>query len=141
MDQSTKQRNYFYSIKKCGDLNCNTCLPLHLSLKAFQKLHHLPNPIPGECNECQYKSFSDVFGKMTTKEHHLSITFAKKKLHRIPFNPLKQIAMNANLIIECTECNKLCIVYTQKKISTGHVPAFKRVTHDLLFVCGSSIEK
>ena len=42
--------------------------------------------------------------------------------------------MNTNLIIECTKCNKPHIVYAQKKISTGCVQAFKRVTHDLLFV-------
>ena len=32
---STKQRHYFYSIKKCGDLNCKTCLLLRLPLQTF----------------------------------------------------------------------------------------------------------
>ena len=65
----------------------------------------------------------------------------KKKSHRIPFNPSKQHAINTNLIIECTECNKPRTVCAQKTISAGRVRTFKRVTHDLLFVYGSSVEK
>ena len=40
-----------------------------------------------------------------------------------------------NLIVECTECNKSRIVSAQKKVSTGSVRAFKRVTDDLSCVC------
>ena len=69
LDHSTKQRHYFYSIKKCGDSNCKTCLPPRLPLQTFQKLHHLPDPMPDERNEGHYKTFSDVFGKVTTEEH------------------------------------------------------------------------
>ena len=141
LDHSTKQRHYFYSVKKCGDLNCKTCLLPCLPLQTFQKLHHLPDPMPDERNESNYKSFSDVFGNVTTEEHRHSKKLAKKIPLGIPFNPSKRHAMNANLNIECTKCNKPRIVYAQKKISAGRVRAFKRVTHDLLFVCGYSVEK
>ena len=70
--------------------------------------------MPDEGNEGHYKGFPDVFGKVTT-EHRLSKKLAKKNSHRIAFNPSKQQAMNTNLIIECTECNKPRIVYAQKK--------------------------
>ena len=49
--------------------------------------------------------------------------------------------MNANLIIECTECNTLRIVFVQKKISTGRVRVFKRVTYELLLACRSRVEE
>ena len=32
LNHSTKQRHYFYSVKKCCDLNCKTCLLPCLSL-------------------------------------------------------------------------------------------------------------
>ena len=32
LDHSTKQRHYFYSVKKCCDLNCKTCLLPYLTL-------------------------------------------------------------------------------------------------------------
>ena len=136
LDHSTKQCHYFYLVKKCGHLNCKTCLLPCLPWQTFQKLHDLLDPISDYHNEDHYKSFSYVFGKVTTEEHHPSgkLTKKKKKLDRIPFNPLKQHSMNTNLIIECTKCNKPHIVYAQKKISARCVQAFKRVTHDLLFV-------
>ena len=87
------------------------------------------------------KDFQICFGKVTTEEHHLSKKLANKNSHGVPFDPSKQHAMNTNLIIECTECNKPRIVYAQKKISTGRVRVFKRVTYDLLLVCRSSVEE
>ena len=73
--------------------------------------------------------------------HRPSKKLAKKNLHGISFNPSKQHAMNTNLIIKCTECNKLRIVYAQKKMSARQVQAFKWVAHYLLFICGSSIKE
>ena len=52
-----------------------------------------------EFNKGDYKSFSDVFGKVTAEEHRPSKMLPKKYSHGIPFNPLKQYAMNTNLII------------------------------------------
>ena len=91
-----------------------------------------------ERNEGHCKSFSDFLGKVTTEEHRPSKKLANKNSHGVPFNPSKQHAMNTNLIIEC---NKPRIVYAQKKISTGRVRVFKRVTYDLLLVCRSSVEE
>ena len=78
---------------------------------------------------------------MTTEEHSPSKKLANKNSDGVPFNLSKQYAMNTNLTIEYTECNKPRIVYAQKKISTGRVRVFKRVTYDLLLVCRSSVEE
>ena len=59
-------------------MNCKTCLTPRLPLQAFQKLHHLPYQMPDERNEDHYKTCSDVFGKVTTEEHHRSKKLAKK---------------------------------------------------------------
>ena len=97
--------------------------------------------MPDERNEGHYKSFSDVFGEVTTEEHRPSRKLAKKTSHGIPFNPSKQHTINTNLITECTECKKFVLSMRRKKISAGNVRASKRVIYDLLYVCGSSVEE
>ena len=87
------------------------------------------------------KNFQVFFGKVTTEEHCPSKKLGNKNSHGVPFNPSKQHALNTNLIIECTKCNKPRIVYAKKKISTGRVRVFKRVTYDLLLVYRSSVEE
>ena len=62
LDHSSKQRRYFYSVN---------CLPLHQPLQTLQKLYHLPDTMPDECNKGHYKHFSNFFGKVTTEEHRL----------------------------------------------------------------------
>ena len=89
-----------------------------------------------ECNEGHYKFFKYFWESDHRRTSHFK-KVSQKNSHRIPFNPSKQHAMNTNLIIECTECNKACVVYAQ----SGRVRAFKRVTHDLSFVCGSSVKE
>ena len=49
--------------------------------------------------------------------------------------------MNTNLTTECTKCNKPCLVFAKKKISARRLETFKRVNHDFLFLCGSSVEE
>ena len=67
--------------------------------------------MPDGRNEGHYKSFSDVFRKVTTGEHHPSKKLAKKNSHGIPFNPSKQHAMNTN------ESNKSRQTTSNKSIS------------------------
>ena len=74
LDHSTKQHHYFYSIKKCGNLKYKTCLPPHLPLQTFQKLHHLPDPMLISA----MKAITKVFGKVTTVEHRPSKKVSQK---------------------------------------------------------------
>ena len=45
------QRNYFFSIKKCGESDRAMCSPQILLPSMFEKLYHLPDPMPDEPNE------------------------------------------------------------------------------------------
>ena len=47
-------RNYFVSIKKCGEATCTICLPQRLPNEVFQSVNHLPDPTPDEANEGHY---------------------------------------------------------------------------------------
>lgn len=53
------ERHYFFDIKKCGDEDCDICLPPRLPRDRFSLIDHLPDPMPG--NDGHYKSFSEVF--------------------------------------------------------------------------------
>ena len=49
-----RERHYFFDIKKCGDSVCTICKPPRLPSDMFAKVHHFPDPMPGE--EGHYKS-------------------------------------------------------------------------------------
>ena len=61
------QRRYVFGIKKCGKLNCKICKPPRLSEDIFKNIYHLPDPAPE--NTSHYKSFSDLYGTLTTEQH------------------------------------------------------------------------
>ena len=48
MKHCCHQRHYFFEIKKCGDEDCNICLPPRLPSDKFLQLDHLPDPMPGQ---------------------------------------------------------------------------------------------
>ena len=58
-----KRRHYLLSVKKCSDVSCTFRLPPR-SLD-FDKLHHLPDPIP---NGERYESFETVYGTETSEK-------------------------------------------------------------------------
>ena len=61
--------------------------------------------------------------------------------HTIPFNLLKQHALNTNITLECTECGKHRVVYSQKKASPRLCKKFKSVFSELFFTCGAKIQE
>ena len=116
LSHCTVERTYFFSIKKCGDLECEICKLPKLPSVVFEQLHQLPDPVPDEQNKGHYKPSNQVFGTETSEEKYLpSKTLAVKKTHGIPFSPSKQHASNTNIVVMCTECQKPR--YAQKKVS------------------------
>ena len=129
---STKQRTYFFSIKKCGESNCSSCKKPRLSTDVFQQISHLPDPVPDEDNPGHYKKFADLYGQDTTEEFKPSKRTSNRN-HTIPFNPLKQHALNTNITLECTEYGKHRVVYSQKKVSPRLCKNLKSVFSELFF--------
>ena len=66
-------KNVFFSLKKCGENDCTTCLPKRLPSDIFDQLNHLPNPIPDPYNEGNYVKFNNIYGTETTEEHMASL--------------------------------------------------------------------
>ena len=61
--------------------------------------------------------------------------------HTIPFNPLKQHALNMNITLACTECGKHRVVYSQKKAGPRLCKKLKSVFSELFFTCGTKIQE
>ena len=56
MDSHCRSRQYFFSVKKCLPSGCELCGDVIMPYDEFQKLDHLPDPVPDESGE-HYKSF------------------------------------------------------------------------------------
>ena len=54
LDHCCQERTYFFSIKKCGKDLCTRCNSVRLPYDVFERLHHLPDPIPDPTNEGHY---------------------------------------------------------------------------------------
>ncbi|KAK6182622.1 hypothetical protein SNE40_010264 [Patella caerulea] len=74
-----RERNYTFSIKKCVENPCGFCLahPPTLPESVFSSVYWLPDPVPG--SEGHYKSFSDLYGTVTSEEHRPSLNTTKAK--------------------------------------------------------------
>ena len=139
LDHCCQERTYFFSIKKCGKDLCTRCNSVRLPYDVFERLHHLPDPIPDPTNEGHYQPFSSLFGKTTTEEYLPSKKSGTVTGHNIPFNPCKQHASNTNLTITCYECNKPRLIYSKNKVSANVTTKFKRTVKDLLYICGTGV--
>ena len=65
-------RHYMFSVKKCEKTCKFGCKPPQLPMDIFEKISHLPDPVPGT-NQDHYKSFSESYAKPTTEEHRPSL--------------------------------------------------------------------
>ena len=81
MKHCCHERHYFFDIKKCGDEDCNICLPPRLPSDKFSQLDHFPDPMPG--TDGHYKKFSEVFQTTTVENHRPSLQNITKKC--LPF--------------------------------------------------------
>ena len=95
-------RNYFVSIKKCGEATCTICLPPRLPNEVFQSVNHLPDPTPDDANEGHYLKFSEVFGTDTEESHTPSLKVRQAQKSNIGHTAVKQHATNTNLTSTCT---------------------------------------
>ena len=90
----------FFDIKKCGDSACTICKPPRLPSDMFAKVHHFPDPMPGE--EGHYKKFDEVFETSTVEDHRPSLQKITTK--QLPFYPSVQHVRNCKTMLLCDEC-------------------------------------
>ena len=78
--------------------------PIRLLREVFDRIKHLPFPVPGE--DGHYKPFSDVFGSDASEEFRPSQKkVTKTKARALPFYASVQHVKNSQLMVQCEECN------------------------------------
>lgn len=128
------ERHYMFSVKKCGSMDCSVCGPPRLPLDIFETLNHLPDPVPrGD----HYDDFESLYGTETSEIHRPSYNPQKVKGHNIPFSPSIQRAKNANVVIQCDECQKWRVVHAEKKLSPDKRIQVLNEIDNLAYTCGS----
>lgn len=72
-----------------------------------------------------------MHGQDTTEEF-VSSKYTVNRSHRIPFNLLKQHALNTSTTLECIKCGKFRVVYCQKKANSRLCEQMKLAFSELL---------
>ena len=132
MKHCCHQRHYFFEIKKCGDEDCNICLPPRLPFDKFLQLDHLPDPMPGQ--DGHYNKFSEVFQTITVENHRPSLQNITKKC--LPFYPSVQHVKNCNMMLLCDECGMWHLIYTTRKFILKEKTILNKVLDGMSFSCG-----
>lgn len=90
-------------------------------------------------NSLHYKSFSDLYGTLTTEQHRptLKNKNASSSSHGIPFSPNAQTARE---LILCSECLKPRVIYSQRKLSIFDESVLSRTIEGLFYSCGSVLQ-
>ena len=114
LEHCCKERHYFFDILKCGSSECEICKPPRLSTEEFQKLKHLPDPMPG--TDGHFLSFDSLLGRPTTEEHRPSLKIKKPK-KTLPFSASVQHVKNVDMMLQCEECVDSGDCYTAKRNS------------------------
>lgn len=131
-------RHYCFSIKKCGDPVCTICKPVRMPKESFEKLHHLPDPVPGE--DGHYTSFTELYGKFTSEEHRPSKQGRKGKQKTLPFSASVQHVKNVDVMVMCEECEMWRLLYSQHKLNNPERLALQAALSDVTYTCGAQIQ-
>ena len=133
-----QERAYSFSIKKCGEATCSICTPPRLPPEIFSSLHHLPDPVPDSTGE-HYKNFEDLYGTFTTEKFRPTLLKGSKKSHGLPFQPNAQFARNVCVTIQCCECLKPRVLYSQRKLKYPEEVLLQNLLCDVMYSCGSQL--
>ena len=133
-----QERAYSFSIKKCGKATCTICAPPRLPPEVFSSLYHLPDPVP-DCTGEHYKNFEEIYGTSTTEQFRPTLLKGVKKSHGLPFQPNAQFARNVCETIQCCECLKPRVLYSQRKLKHPEERCLQDLLCDVMYSCGSQL--
>ena len=133
------RRHYFFSIKKCGEHACDICKPPRMSEEDFRRIKHLPDPMPGQ--DDHYLSFEEAFNKtVTTEQHRPSLSQSKRKTKTLSYSPSVQHVRNAQLMLQCEECDLWRLVFSKRKLTVRDRAELQAILDDVAFTCGATLE-
>jgi len=143
VDHCCISRHYFFVIKKCGSQNCSICSPPRSPADIFASLHQIPDPVP---DGDHYKPFHELYGKVNTSEMHRpslkkenTVVMATNK-RTVPIKTSAQTANSVKSTVQCTECNKPRVLYSQKALSSSEKQILMRFLQFYQYTCGADIQ-
>ena len=123
-----------FSVKKCGLTECFICGVPRLPPDVFEKLSHLPDPIPeGD----HYKKFDDVYGTPTTEMYMPSLKEKIAKGHGLDYSPTGQTAKCTKLLIQCVDCRKWRVIHAPKTLKPKIRAKVEKELEYVWYTCGS----
>ncbi|WAQ96968.1 hypothetical protein MAR_029658 [Mya arenaria] len=152
LDQHTRQRQYSFQIRKCGDPACCTAVSTPQEL-----LEWLPDPVFRDESKEHYKSYAEVKGQDTNDHDRPSYTAptAKGKCNVVGVTALKKnsatafsktdvdasifTAQNARYSVECVECTKPRVLYAKSKLTERQQMQLITLLSEDEYTCGSFI--
>lgn len=132
------RRQYFFSIKKCGEASCKVCGPTSLPPEVFASLHQFPDPVKSALGE-SYKPFSEVWGKITTKEARPSRCAAPAQSDRQHEGDVALKAESVRQVVLCSDCEKPRCIYSSCRLDTEQSDSLKAQLEEIHYVCGSRL--
>ena len=131
---------YSFSIKRCGSTACSICAPPRLPAEVFETLHHLPDPVPDLTGE-HYQEFETLYGTCTTEKYCPLLVEKSKKSHGMPFQPNTQFARCVCETLQCCECLKPRVLYSQRKLKLQEAQYLKDHLVGIVYSCGSLLSE
>ena len=112
----------FFSIKKCGDLDCSMCGKPILDEATLKDIHHFPDPMKAASGD-HYKSLDELWGTETKEKDRPSLQKTQQKPHAEMTadregNRLSIAAATVRDFIECSDCNKPRCTYSNRKLTS-----------------------
>ena len=138
LSHCTRERHYFFEVKKCGQETCTICKPLRLSKDIFEQIKPFPDPLPG--SDGHYLSFSNIYGSQTSEQHRPTLKKRSCKQKTLPFHGKIQHVKNANITVECEECGMWRLVYARKKLTMAQQKTLMSALDGMSFSCGSPLQ-
>ena len=132
--------HYTFDILKCGKDSCELCEPVRLPRDIFSSIKHLPFPAPDDYGH--YQPFSTVLGKDTTEENQPSLKgrASNAQVKSLPFYASVQHVINAQLMVQCEECNMWRLVYSKYKLSVAKCHQLQQFLNDHSYSCGAKLQ-
>ena len=132
--------HYSFDILKFGRDSCNICKPVRLPKDIFNSIKHLPFPLPDDHGH--YQPFSTVLGKDTTEEHRPSLKgrASNAKVKSLPFYASVQHVKNAQLMVQCEECNMWRLVYSKYKLPVAERCQLQQLLNEHSYSCGAKLQ-
>ena len=141
MAHCCQSSHYSFDILKCGESNCTICKPVRLPSNIFNKLHHIPHPVPGE--DGHYLSFTRVFGSATTEEYRPSFkpsSKPKRSKRKLPYYASVHHVKNAKLMVQCAECKMWRLIFSKYKLNDAQRKNLQILLDNYEYSCGATLK-